>query len=64
MVRPLPKYAVVILGKSLGTIVFYFSNKRKKMINKNSTKELAVIGTGDVLSGIIASLTGNNKLNV
>ena len=42
----------------------YISNKRKKMINKNSTKELAVIGTGDVLSGIIASLTGNNKLNV
>ena len=35
MVRPLPKYAVVILGKSLGTIVFYFSKKRKKAAKIN-----------------------------
>ena len=35
MVRPLPKYAVVILGKSLGTIVFYFSKKRKKAAKTN-----------------------------
>ncbi len=35
MVRPLPKYAVVILGKSLGTIVFYFSNRRKKAAKTN-----------------------------
>lgn len=33
------------------------------VINNNSTKELAVIGSGDVLSGIISSLVGNNKLN-
>ena len=41
----------------------YISNKKKIMINSNSTKELAVIGSGDVLSGIISSLVGKNKLN-
>ena len=51
-----------------GTIVLkgsttYISNKRNIVVNKNSTKELAVIGSGDVLSGIISSLVGKNKLN-
>ena len=41
----------------------YISNKRNIVVNKNSTKELAVIGSGDVLSGIISSLVGKNKLN-
>ena len=41
----------------------YISNKRNIVVNKNSTKELAVIGSGDVLSGIISSLIGKNKLN-
>ena len=41
----------------------YISNKKKIIINNSSTKELAVIGSGDVLSGIISSLVGKNKLN-
>ena len=41
----------------------YISNKKKLSININSTKELAVIGSGDVLSGIIGSLIGENKLD-
>ena len=41
----------------------YISNRKKIVVNSNSTKELAVIGSGDVLSGIISSLIGKNKLN-
>jgi hydroxyethylthiazole kinase-like uncharacterized protein yjeF len=41
----------------------YISNRKKIITNNNSTKELAVIGSGDVLSGIISSLVGKNKLN-
>ena len=41
----------------------YISNRKKIVVNNNSTKELAVIGSGDVLSGIIASLVGEKKLN-
>ena len=33
------------------------------VINKHTSSELAVVGSGDVLSGIIASLVGKNKLN-
>ena len=33
------------------------------MVNKHASSELAVIGSGDVLSGIISSLVGKNKLN-
>ena len=32
-------------------------------INKHASSELAVIGSGDVLSGIIASLVGKKKLS-
>ena len=32
-------------------------------INTNSTPELATIGSGDVLSGIISSLVGDSKMN-
>ena len=35
----------------------------KVVINKHASSELAVIGSGDVLSGIISSLVGKNKLN-
>ncbi len=41
----------------------YISKKKKLIINNSSTKELAVIGSGDVLSGIIGSLIGKKKLN-
>ena len=33
------------------------------MINEHSSPELAVIGSGDVLSGIIVSLMGEKKMN-
>ena len=37
----------------------------KKIIkNSNSSSELAVIGSGDVLAGIIASLVGDNKMSM
>jgi|TARA_B100000809_G_scaffold211219_1_gene214798 NAD(P)H-hydrate epimerase len=39
------------------------SSTRKIILNKHTSSELAVIGSGDVLSGIIASLVGKNKLN-
>ena len=32
-------------------------------MNSHTSNELAVIGSGDVLSGIISSLIGKNKLN-
>ena len=38
------------------------SSYGKIVINKHASSELAVIGSGDVLSGIIASLVGKNKL--
>ena len=41
----------------------FISNRKKIIVNNNSTKELAVIGSGDVLSGIVSSLVGKNKLN-
>ena len=52
------KCTIVLKGNTT-----FISKAKKIVINKNSTSELAVIGTGDVLSGIISSLVGNNKLN-
>lgn len=46
------KGPVTLIGSFNGNIVY----------NKHTTSELAVIGSGDVLSGIIASLIGKNKL--
>ena len=39
------------------------SPNKNIVLNKHTSSELAVIGTGDVLSGVIASLVGKNKLN-
>lgn len=47
------KGPVTLIGSFNGNIIF----------NKHTTSELAVIGSGDVLSGIIASLIGKNKFN-
>ena len=47
------KGANTLICSSTGNIV----------LNKHTSSELAVIGSGDVLSGIIASLVGKNKLN-
>ena len=46
-----------------GTNTLICSQLGKVVINKHASSELAVIGSGDVLSGIISSLVGKNKLN-
>ena len=46
-----------------GTNTLICSKLKKVVVNKHSSSELAVIGSGDVLSGIISSLLGKNKLN-
>ena len=39
------------------------SHERKIVINTHASPELAVIGSGDVLSGLIVSLIGKKKMN-
>ncbi len=51
------KATIVLKGNK--TII---ANYRQMIINKKSSNELAVIGTGDVLSGIISSLVGDKKM--
>ena len=46
--------------KGFNTIIA--SPKGEVCINTNSTPELATIGSGDVLSGIISSLVGDKKM--
>ena len=46
-----------------GNTTFIASNK-KIIKNTHSSSELAVIGSGDVLAGIIASLVGDNKMSI
>ena len=46
-----------------GTNTLICSHLGKVVINKHASSELAVIGSGDVLSGIISSLVGKNKLD-
>ena len=55
----LTKTNIVLKGPS--TIIA--SYKKKIIINHHSSSELAVIGSGDVLSGIIVSLVGEKKMN-
>ena len=50
-----------ILLKGPNTVIISYD--KKIVINTNSSSELAVIGSGDVLSGLIASLVGDNKMN-
>ena len=50
-----------ILLKGNNTVIGY---SNKIIINKHTSSELAVIGSGDVLAGIIASLVGDNKMSV
>ena len=50
-----------IVLKGANTLIC--SAEGKVVLNNHTSKELAVIGSGDVLSGLIASLVGNNKLN-
>ena len=50
----------VVVLKGFNTIIA--SPKGEVCINTNSTPELATIGSGDVLSGIISSLVGDKKM--
>ena len=45
-----------------GTNTLISSPTENIVLNKHTSSELAVIGSGDVLSGMIASLVGKNKL--
>jgi len=49
-----------ILLKGAETLIC--SPSRNIILNNHTSSELAVIGSGDVLCGIIASLVGKNKL--
>ena len=55
----LVKSNVVLKGPN--TIILSYN--KKITINYHSSPELAVIGSGDVLSGLIVSLIGENKMN-
>tara|TARA_Y100000590_G_scaffold378130_1_gene444854 strand:+ start:2296 stop:3792 length:1497 start_codon:yes stop_codon:yes gene_type:complete len=50
-----------IVLKGPNTIII--SHDKKIIINNHSSSELAVIGSGDVLSGLIVSLMGNKKMS-
>jgi len=50
-----------IILKGPNTIIA--SHDKKIVINVHSSSELAVIGSGDVLSGLIVSLVGKKKMN-
>jgi len=50
-----------IILKGPSTIIASYN--KKIVINEHSSPELAVIGSGDVLSGIIVSLMGEKKMN-
>ena len=47
--------------KGPNTIIISYD--KKIVINDHSSSELAVIGSGDVLSGLIVSLIGEKKMN-
>ena len=53
------KSNIVLKGPS--TIIVSYNNKI--VINDHSSSELAVIGSGDVLSGLIVSLVGDKKMS-
>ena len=46
-----------------GSNTLIYSPRNKIVMNKHTSSELATIGSGDVLSGIISSLVGKKKLN-
>jgi len=55
----LTKSNIVLKGSS--TIIISYD--KKIIINDHSSSELAVIGSGDVLSGLIVSLVGDKKMS-
>ena len=50
-----------IILKGRNTLIASYN--KKVVINKHDSPELAVIGSGDVLSGLIVSLIGEKKMN-
>jgi NAD(P)H-hydrate epimerase len=50
-----------IVLKGPNTIIL--SHDKKIVVNYHSSPELAVIGSGDVLSGLLASMVGEKKMN-
>ena len=54
------KIKATIVLKGNNTII---ANQKKIIINNKTSNELAVIGTGDVLAGLISSLVGDKKMN-
>ena len=52
------KATIVLKGNN--TLI---GNYKKILINKKTSNELAVIGTGDVLAGLISSLVGDKKMS-
>ncbi len=57
--RKLFKSNIILKGPN--TIILSYENKI--VVNSHSSSELAVIGSGDVLSGLIVSLIGKEKMN-
>ena len=55
----LTKSNIILKGPS--TIII--SHNKKIVINSHTSSELAVIGSGDVLSGLVVSLMGQKKMN-
>ena len=51
----------IILKGSNSIIASY--NKKEIVVNKHTSPELAVIGSGDVLSGMVVSLVGQKKMS-
>ena len=57
--RKIVKTNIILKGPN--TIIL--SHNKKIVVNHHSSSELAVIGSGDVLSGLIVSLIGREKMN-
>ena len=54
------KTKATIVLKGNNTLI---ANQKKLIINDKTSNELAVIGTGDVLAGLISSLVGKKKMS-
>ena len=54
------KIKATIVLKGNHTLI---ANQKKLIINSKTSNELAVIGTGDVLAGLISSLVGDKKMS-
>ena len=60
IVSALKKIKATIVLKGNHTLI---ANQKKLIINSKTSNELAVIGTGDVLAGLISSFVGDKKMS-